>query len=768
VLLQPLPFSHPERLVTIWERDPAQAQAVVEVSHYTYEQWRKQATTLSNVAVFGSVNWGHTLTGFGDPVFVPAAGVSHTFFATLGTPPALGRTFVPADDLPGAAPVVVVSHRFWTERLAADPRAVGTKLTLDGAPHTVIGVMPDGFDFPQGSLLWSPEQPILAEAGKSWSVDPLTAPGFGIFYAVARLKPGMTADAARAELDGFLAREQASYHSDRRFDAVLTPLRRHIFGDTEPALRALLITVALVLLVACVNVAGLMLARAIARQADTAVRMSLGAGRWRLLRQWLMESAVLACCGGVLAVLLARAAIRLFVALAPATIPRLDSVAIDPRTLACLAAASIFAALVCGLTPALRLPAGTQALGERRGTATAQQVRFRNGLVVAEISVAFVLVVAAALFVQSLRNLRAIDLGFQSSRVLTLNASVDEARHRQFLDALLDRARHLPGVRSAAAMYLRPLELGPIGMDTTVLLEGQRPYPALDFEKNPTLVWEAVTPDYFRTMGVRLVRGRDFATSDTDRGPRVVIVSDALARRLWPGKEAIGQKLLPASAPKDASGHEIWSTVVGVVDDVRYRGLTDTRFDIYAPASQSKELINQLVVKVDRDPLAVVGAIRSAARELDRTAIVDGITTMAAVVERARAPWTLNAWLFGALGAIGLLLAAIGLYGLLAYVVTERTREMGVRMALGATAGDILRLIVRNGFVLGGAGVAIGLLLAIQTTRFLGSLLFEVKPLEPALLAFAVAVFVGVAALASFIPARRATRVDPAVALRTE
>jgi predicted permease len=768
VLLQPLPFSQPERLVTIWERDPAQPQAVVEVSHYTYEHWRKNSRTLSHVAVFGSVNWGHTLTGSGDPVFIPAAGVSHTFFTTLGTPPSLGRTFVPDDDRPGAAPVVVVSHTFWAERLAANPRAVGTKLMLDDTPHTIIGVMPEGFDFPQGSQLWSPEQPVLFEGGKNWSIDPLTAPGFGVFYAVARLRPGTTFDAARAELDGFLAREQASYKSDRKFNAVLTPLRRHIFGDTEPSLRALFITVSLVLFVACVNVAGLMLARAIARQADTAVRISLGAGKWRLIRQWLMESAVLACCSGILALLLARAAIPLFVALAPATIPRLDAVSIDPRTLACLAGASLLAMLICGLTPALRVPVGVQALGGRRGTTTAQHVRFRNALVVAEVSIAFVLVVAAGLFVQSLRNLRAIDLGFEPSRVLTLNASVDEARHRQFLDALLDRVRHQPGVQSAAAMYLRPLELGPIGMDTTVLLEGQRPWPALDFEKNPTLVWEAITPDYFRTMGVRVARGRDFAASDTGRSPRVVIVSEPLARRLWPGRDPIGQKVLPASAPKDAGGREIWSTVVGVVDDVHYRGLTDTRYDIYAPASQSKELIDQLVIKVDGSPLGVTGAVRSAARQLDRSAVVDGITTMSAVVERARAPWTLNAWLFGALGAIGLLLAAIGLYGLLAYVVTERTREMGVRMALGATAGDILRLIVRSGCTLGGAGVVIGLALTMQVTGLLRSLLFEVKPLEPVLLAVAVAVFVCVAALASFIPARRATRVDPAISLRAE
>jgi predicted permease len=436
--------------------------------------------------------------------------------------------------------------------------------------------------------------------------------------------------------------------------------------------------------------------------------------------------------------------------------------------MACIAAASLLAALICGLAPALRVPLGVAALGGRRGTATIQHVRFRNGLVIAEISVAFVLVVAAGLFVQSLRNLRAIDLGFEASQVLTLNAGVDEARHRQFLDALLERVRHQPGVVSAAAMYLRPLELGPIGMDTTVLLEGQRPWPALDVEKNPTLVWEAVTPDYFQTMGVRIVRGRDFAAADTDRSPRVVIVSEPLARRLWPGRDPLGQKILPASAPKDADGREIWSTVVGVVDDVRYRGLTDTRYDIYAPASQSKEPINQLVIKVDGNPLGIAGAVRSAARELDRTAIVDGITSMSAVVDRARAPWTLNAWLFGALGAIGLLLAAIGLYGLLAYVVSERTREMGVRMALGATAGDILRLVVRSGFVLAGTGIAIGLVLTLQVTGLLGSLLFEVKPLEPVLLAAAVGVFVSVAVLASFIPARRATRVDPAVSLRAE
>jgi putative ABC transport system permease protein len=773
VLLQPLPIRDANHVVIIWPREKANPTTVGEVSYWAFRAWQQQARSFETLAAIGSVNWSLVLGGSGEPATLPVAAVSASFFPLLGTRAAIGRTLLPEDDRRGADRVAVMAHSSWIRRFGADPTIVGRRLMLSGAPYTVVGVMSEGFDYPRGAELWVPVVPQLVDAGATWRFDALTRPGFGVLFVLGRLHPSVSVASAQAEVSALIARD-AGMAFVPGMEAVVTPIREQIFGKTRSALLVIAASVGLVLLIACANIAGLLLVRVGARAHETAVRVAMGATRWRILRLSLADAVVLSAFGGAAGLLLAHWTIRGVVALAPPDVPRLDAVRVDGRTLAFAWIACAVAAVLAGLAPGLhafRQDVGT-ALKAGGGRLTRSHA-LRRAFVTAQIALAMSLLLGAALVGRSFLNLLQLNLGFDPVNVLTVEVTVPDAeaaRRRAFYQAFLDRVRALPGVDAASAVLLRPLEHTGVGNDAMVAVEGQR----IDsktgvWEHSPTTNYEAVTPDYFRTMRIKVLRGRDFSNSDTNRAPQVAIVSQDLAERLWPGQHALGKRLLQQGAPRDASGQPLWSTVVGVVDNVRYRGLTDLRFDLYVPYLQaSSNAVKHVMVRTSVDPLALGPAIRAEARRLDPTALFEAVTTMDDMVGRAVAPWRFGASALGILSALAIGLAALGVYGIVSQSTVDRMREIAIRTALGAGSGDILRLVVADGVVFTTLGIGVGLALGVSASRVLSGLLFGVRAADPMTLAVIPMLFLGVALIGMLLPVRRALRVDPAVALRLE
>jgi predicted permease len=772
VLIRSVPFPHVPRLSIIWQRDPADPSRVGEVSYYTYRLWHSRARSFTDMAALGSVNWSLDLTGRGERRVVPFAAVSSSFFQTLGVSPTLGRGFLPEDDRPQSARVVVISYGFWQTALGGDHGIVGASLVLSGISRTVVGIMPVGFDFPRGASMWAPLVPEIASI-RIGEFNALDAQGFGILYVLGRVRDGVTAASASADLDS-IARDDAAANGFKDANippSLLTPLRDFVSENTRPALVALAATCTALLLIACTNVVSLLLMRVSSARRLFAIRAALGASRRRIIREELAVVIVLSVSGLLTGIAVAAVGVHALLAVAPPALPVLRTVRMDPRAILCAAVACVGAVLACGVMPALRAANATSIdMLVGRSTAGVSTTRLRNVLVTFQVAAALVLVLLCAGSIQSVRHIRAIDLGFEPHQLVTLNASVpdeSDAQQRQFSRALLIAARALPDVTAAAAVSLRPLQ-GVIGNDMSFLLEGQRPFPALDVQKNPIVVHEAITPGYFRTMGTRLLRGRDFDDRDDSAGAPVAIVSEGLARIAWPGQEAIGKRLQLSDAPTDANGAPRWVTVVGVAADVRYRGMTDTRPDLYVPYFQTSELVPHVMIRTTGQLMPLVAAMRVAARRLNPHASVDGLDTMDAVVERAGALWTFNMWLFSVFGVTALALSAVGLYGLLAYFVSERKRELGLRLALGAAPGHVTALVVRRALLLTLLGLGVGLAIAAGLARFAESLVYEVRPLDLSLVAFVCLAVLVVAAIASYVPARRAAAIDPATVLRME
>ena len=768
VLLRPLPVTAPEQLAVIWQTDRG-GQAVIELTHRHLREWSESGSTFSHAALMGSHNWSAVLQGRGEPTRVWFSGVSGTFFDTLGVAPLLGRTLRAEDDVPNGPAVAVLNHGAWVRRFGSDPRVVGSRMMLDGEAVEIVGVMPAGVDFPRGAEFWVPVVPALASGTPP---DSAMLDTLGVFYVVGRVRPGLDMGAVRADVDATEARLDAANPGRLKWGTttVVTPFVDYVFGPVRPALRVLWAAVAVLLLIACANVSGLLLTRVARKRNELSVRLALGSSRLAISRLWLTEILVLALLGGALGLLIAYWLARGIISLAPDDLPRVAEIAVNAPvalfTLGVVVAVAVISAIV-PLAHAARATV-TGALAASRATEGLSALRARSTLLVVQIGLSIVLMVAAGLVLRSFHALTRADLGFVSTSVLsaTVQPQAVSQPSNTWFDQFLRRVRTLPGVEAAGAVYLRPLMLGPIGQGVRVRLEGQ-PETRDAADANPTLNHQIASTGYFEAMNIRLRAGRLFTDRDTGTAPRVAIVSESTARRLWPGESAIGKRISMASFTPGAPS-QMWRTVVGVVSDVRYRSLQEVQLDVYDAALQTGRPADNIVVRTSVDPIGMASAIRAIARDLDPTAIVDNVTTLDAVVSRAEAPWRLTMWLFVLFAGLAFALSALGMFALVALDVAQRQREFAIRVALGASRGIILRgVLVRAGWRVA-AGTALGIAVAIGAGRAMRGLLYGVAPLDGATYLAALALLFAATSIAAFVPARRVGRIEPQVLLRQE
>jgi putative ABC transport system permease protein len=760
VMLRPLPYAEPDRLALVWQSDRERGQPFVEMSYPTFRDWRASNPAFEDMAGLPSTNQTWTMSGRDEPVELVGRLVSWSFFDLLGVRPALGRTLLAEDDRRGAPRVVVLSHGLWRDRFASDPHVVGASLVLDGDPFTVVGVMPEAFAYPAGVELWTPLVPGVSELAEQ--------PGVWWMSAIARLKPGVSLAQARRDMAAHASEYNREKYQAPGVTAVVTPLAEAVLGPTRTALLALLGGVVLVLVVACANVAALQVVQADERSAETALRLALGASGAHVARSLLAESLLLGLLGGGLGVLGALAGVPLLVALSPREVPRLAEARLDATTLVVALGLTLAASAATALAPILAVGRSSlkDALAGGSRSLAAGGSRLRAGLVACEVALALVLLVGAGLLVRSFAALRQAPLGFDAEHLLAFDAGGSEKRfpdigqQRRYFEELLGRLRPLPGVASVAGVTLRPL-WGTVGMDWPFAVEGQSPK---DAERNPLLNFETVTPDYFRTMALPLVRGRAFDERDRSGLPGVVVVSDALARRCWPGQDPLGKRIKIPLPPTEYDG--AWLTVVGVAGDARYRELTATRLDLYMPELQSDHRLHHVVLRAKGEPAGLSAAILATLHTLDPEQPAPRIVAMTDVVHEALAGPRFTARVLSAFALVAMLLAALGLYGLVAYAVGRRTREIGLRVTLGARPLDVAGLVLREGVAPAALGIALGLAGAALAARLVAKLLFAVGPTDPLTLGGAAVLLLGVAALASAIPASRALRVQPSVALR--
>ena len=752
VLLRPLPYGEPDRLIS---------SGALLAGEYLF--FRDHTPSAGEMALYrGGV--GLNLSNGGEAERLIGAQVAANFFSVLRVSAARGRGFLPAEERPGQNQVVVLSHALWRQRFGADPSVVGRDVEIDGVPRRVVGVMPPTFRFPSAATgLWIPYAFDPGNAAALWG-------GGQRGQAVARLAPGATAAQAQAELRALApelrqANTLWAFSPDFGANRDVVPLQDRLVGDVRTRLLIILGAVSFVLLIACANVANLLLARASARQHEVAIRHALGAGRGRIARQLLTESAVLGLLGGSAGFVLAFVSVPLLVSGLSADIPRVEEIAVDRWVLAFTMAAGLVTGLVFGAVPAIR-SSGSGSSGSLK-TATrgsgASLGRTAGLFVVGEIAVAVLLVIGAGLLIRSFAELLRVDTGFQPARILTARVTPppgryrDEVRTRELYADVLARIAALPGVQEVEAVSHLPLVGGASGFAFEV--EGK---PYVNGTGAPTTGEHIVTPGYLRVMGIPLREGRMLA--ETDRGtPAVAVINETMARDYWPGEKAIGKRL------KRVWNND-WITVVGVVGDIKYSGLAKkVEPEIYSPFLQAPARDMSLVVRAAvQDPAALSGSLRQAVAAVDPMVPVSEIRTadqlLATSVETPR----VTTLLLALFAAVALTLAAIGIYGVLSYSVSRRAREIGVRMALGARRGDVLRLVVGQALLLAGVGTVIGVAGAIATTRALDSLLFGVSRTDPLTFALVPVLLLGVACVAAYVPASRATRVDPTTALRLE
>jgi putative ABC transport system permease protein len=765
VLLRPFPFRDQQQLVLLWQTDVVRNHPFVEVSYLDFRDWRTRTEPFESMAAMSSVNFATTLTGIGEPRQLQVRAVSEPFFDVLGSVPVLGRTFVPDDHRSGAGKVVVIGYSLWRELFGSDPASVGRSMVLDGDAHTVVGVMPPDFRYPEGADMWTPVEPAVPK-------EAIETRRLYWMVAVGRMRPGVDVETATAALNatiGALAREFGPEGANP-FRAVVRPLVGEVLGTTRQALLLLLGAVGAVLFIACANVANLLLSRSVDRRREIATRLVLGASRARLARQLMGEVLPLACAGGAFGVVIAWWALESLVRIAGAELPRADEIRLDTRALGVATALSLGSGLLCALAPLMQsreVVLGSALRDDVRAGTSRLQRRMRDALVTAEIALALVLMVGAALLIASFVSLQSQDLGFKPSRVLVAEVPLSSPKYekieqaRLFQRQLVERFRGLPGVEAASAVLLRPL-WSMVGYDWHYTLEGQSKE---DAEKNPLVNLESSMPGYFSTMGIRLVSGRDFTEQDDENGAGVIIVSEGFARSAWPGQEPLGRRLR-MNLPDVSRFDDKWLTVVGVVADARYREIESARLDLYQPYGQFTGAMRHMVIRTAGDPRSIARAVRQVVHATDPGQPVD-IRTMDEIVSVAMGRWRLNARLFGTLALLALLLAAVGTYSVMNYAVSRRTQEIGVRVALGAGRTQITRLVLVDGLRLAFRGVAVGTLVAFAATGLLQHLLIGVGPRHPGAFVGASVLLLLVALVACLLPARRASSLDPMVAMRT-
>jgi putative ABC transport system permease protein len=768
VLLRPLPYGGADRVVTVWNSLTGSDR--VALSQPELMDYREGVASLEELAAYRRSH--ANLTGEAEPERVASGLVTANLFGALGSEPMMGRTFTLDEDLPGRDVVAVLGHALWQRRFGSDPGIVGRTIQVDGGLRTVVGVMPPEFRLPADFQSDRPTEIWIPLA-----LDPAAPAGRGLhnLHGVARLRPDATVAQANAELELLTRRwVQAGVVMDEQFSASVVPIRDEVVGDLRPALLILFAAVGFVLLIACANVANLLLARIDERQRELAVRTALGARRGRIVGQLLTESLVLAGAGGVLGLLFAALGLHAIAGLAPAGIPGLDAVALDARVLAFTAGVALLAGLFFGGLPALQSASGELGAALREGarstTAGQSRQRARRSLVVAEVALSVVLVIGAGLLMRSFWEMRQVELGFDPANMLTLQLTLPQQEYSGpdqvagFYEQLRERIEAVPGVRSAGAAALLPL--GQATGDWGIDIEGRVRTPVDRFHG----YLQVVTPGYFETMRIPLLSGRTVAATDRPDGAPVVVINERMAARYWPEENALGQRIRIRAQEVGP-----WFTVVGVAGDIRHNAIVEEpRHEMYFPHAQLALALGgttaamNLVIRTASDPLVMAAPVRAAVRSLDPNLPVANVRTMDQVVGSAIAEPRFTMTLLAVFAAIALLLGAIGIYGVLAYTVSRRTHEIGIRMALGAGARSIVRMVVLQGIGMVAAGAALGVLAAAGATRVLEALLYGVTTTDPVTFAAVPLMLIGVALLAAYLPARRATRVDPMIALRSE
>jgi putative ABC transport system permease protein len=773
VLLNPLPYKQPDRLVALWGNVPGHGRW--RTSPANFFDWKKQNTVFEDVVAFGASTL--TLTGDGEPEQLVGCRVSSGYFAVVGVDPMLGRAFLPEEHERGKGQVVILGYNFWQRRFGGDHNIINRSITLDGASYTVVGVMPAGI-YPvwpttSGHITFDEQQQ------QYWTPMSFTAQWAAVRTAhvlgvLARLKPGVSLEQATSEMNTIAARLEQEHTENRGEGIILNQFMNEVVGDVRPALFTLLAAVGLVLLIACANVAGLLLAQHAGRNKEIAIRAALGAGRTRLVRQFFLEGLLLSFFGTVAGLAIASGGTKLLLQFVPAGVPRLAQVSLDWRVLGFTMLISLATCLIFGLIPAWHaskpdLHTTLEQTG-RTLAAGSNRLRFRQVLVVFQVSIAVMLVIGAGLLIKSFWLLQRVDPGFRAEGVLSAALTLPNSKYadpvqiNNFHKQLLDRVSTLPGVKTATIAYDHPLQSGYVD---SFQIEGR--VPSSD-NQSASANFIPVGPNYFDTVSVQLVAGRKFTTLDDQDHPGVAIVNESFVRHYFPNENALGQRLKPAPPARIWNNQRLTSfEIVGIVRDVKLAGLeAPSEPAYYLPASQAPLQDMILLVRTTTDPLSLVGAVRGAVLSIDPSQPISNVSTLEKVVDESVAQRRLNMLLMGLFGGLAMLLSAVGIYGLLSHAVTQRTQEMGIRMALGAQVSDVLKLVLKQGMMLALAGEVIGLIGALALTRLMRGLLFGVTPNDATTFVVVISILSIVALLACYLPARRATKVDPLIALRYE
>ena len=766
VLLRNLPYRQPDRIVAIQELSEKGTR--VQVTSANFLDWRAQNTVFEHLAAIRVTTSNLALADYAERIDI--AQTSANFFEVFGVTPTYGRFFIPTDEQAGHEPVVILSDGLWRSRFGSDPGLVGKPIKLDGRNYTVIGIAPPRFQYPDKTEAWLPPLKLVPELFPDQDVTQTR--GMGYLAAVALLKPGVSLPQAAAEMETITSRLRQQYpeSNNNRFNKVVS-LHRHLVGDTDTMLWLLLGAVTFVLLIACANVANLLLANAASRQKEIAIRTALGASRFRVVRQLFTESALLALAGGAVGLLLSVWGVPLITKLLPREFPRLDEIQIDWRVLGFTLAASVLTGLLFGLAPVFHLTrfGVHDAMKESSHGAggSVHRSRLRHALIVAEVALSVVLLAGAGLLFRSFLQLQSVNAGFTPEQVLTARLSPSGEKFKtdsdyiKYYENVLARIGALPGVREAGVINTLPLQKGPT---FRFRVEGRAPLP---IDKWPPANYRSVSPNYFHVLNIPVLQGRPFTDRDNEQAPTVLLVNQSIAEKYFPGENVVGKRI--NFGRTDSNQQPIWREIVGVVADVKNMELKEQpEPEIYFSSLQSPFEAMSIVIRSSVEPGSLAGAVRGAVAEVDKTVPVADIETMDRIVTESVMQPRFNMVLLGLFSAIALVLSAAGIYGVTSYTVTQRTHELGIRLALGAQLGDVLRLILKQGLAVILIGVAIGLAAAFVLTRLLRTLVFGISTNDPLTFIGITLLLSVVALIACYMPARRATKVDPLVALRYE